>query len=119
MSKFEVLVQKDGRIQWMEVPGCINHKEARLQGEKMYAGKILQTRSSSVNSNSSTSSSNSSGSGLFNSAVDSGGSFALLVIAGAILMVISMWPIFLAGGLIWAGYKLYKRYKQQDEKIEK
>jgi hypothetical protein len=100
MSKFEVLVQKDGRIQWMEVPGCINHKEARLQGEKMYAGKILQTRSSSGNSSSSTSSSNSS-----ESSFDG---FALGVIALGVIIVISMWPLFVVGGLTYLGYKLYK-----------
>jgi len=44
MSKnYDVLVQKNGRIQWMSVPGCITHSEARSQGEEMYDGKILQT----------------------------------------------------------------------------
>ena len=47
-KNFEVLLQKNGRIQWMPVPGCITHSEARSQGEEMYDGNILQTRFSGV-----------------------------------------------------------------------
>lgn len=106
MKNFEVLVQKDGRIQWMSVPGCINHNEARAQGEKMYAGKVIQTRFLGVD-NSSSSSSKSSGSG------DSEGGFALVVIALGGIIVISLWPLFLVGGLAYLGYKLYQKYQNE------
>ena len=106
MKNFEVLVQKNGRIEWLPVPGCINHSEARAQGEQMYAGKVIQTRF--LGSDNSTSSSKSSG-----SSGDWEGSFALCVIALGAIIVVSLWPLFLVGGLSYLGYKLYKNYAQK------
>lgn len=105
MKNFEVLVQKNGRIEWLPVPGCINHNEARSQGEQMYAGKVIQTRFLGVDN--STSSSKSSG-----SSGDWEGGFALAVIALGGIILISMWPLFLFGGLAYLSYKLYKNYVQ-------
>ena len=105
MKNFEVLVQKDGRIQLLSVPGCINHNEARDQGEKMYAGKVIQTRFlCSENTTSSSKSSGSSG--------DWEGGFALAVMALGGIILLSMWPLFLFGGLVYLGYKLYTNYVQ-------
>ena len=89
----------------MPVPGCINHNEARAQGEQMYAGKVIQTRF--LGSENTTSSSKSSG-----SSGDAGGGFALAVIALGGIIVLSMWPLFLFGGLVYLGYKLYTNYVQ-------
>jgi len=106
MKNFEVLVQKNGRIEWLPVPGCINHSEARAQGEAMYAGKIIQTRFLGVQS--STSSSKSSNS--FGSGGNWEGGLALCVIGLGAIVIISLWPLFLVGGLGYLGYKLYKKY---------
>lgn len=105
MKNFEVLVQKNGRIEWLPVPGCINHNEARSQGEQMYAGKVIQTRFLGVDN--STSSSKSSG-----SSGDWEGGLALCVIGIGLLLIVSLWPLFLFGGLAYLGYKLYKNYVQ-------
>ena len=105
MKNFEVLVQKNGRIEWLPVPGCINHSEARSQGEQMYAGKVIQTRFLGVESSSSSSKSSGLGG-------DWEGGFALCVIALGGLIIISLWPLFLFGGLTYLGYKLYNNYVQ-------
>lgn len=102
-SKFEVLVQKNGRIEWLPVPGCINHNEARSQGEAMYAGKIIQTRYLGVDNTSSSSDETSDSD-------SASGGFALLVVGIGVLLLISLWPIILVGGLSYLGYKLYKKY---------
>ncbi len=39
-SKYSALVRKNGRLQWLPVPGCISASEAREQAEKMYSGDI-------------------------------------------------------------------------------
>lgn len=108
MKNFEVLVQKDGRIQWMPVPGCINHNEARAQGEQMYAGKIIQTRF--LGSDNTTNTSKSSGFGGSSGDWESG--LALCVAALGLILIVSLWPLFLFGGLAYLGYKLYKNYVQ-------
>jgi hypothetical protein len=108
MKNFEVLVQKNGRIEWLPVPGCINYNEARDQGEKMYAGKVIQTRFLGVSSSTSSSSSSSSSGG------DWEGGFALCAIALGGIIIISLWPLFLVGGLSYLGYKLYKKYVQNE-----
>jgi hypothetical protein len=105
MKNFEVLVQKNGRIEWMPVAGCINHNEARAQGEQMYAGKVIQTRFLGIDND--TSSSKSSG-----SSGDWEGGFALAVMALGGIILLSMWPLFLFGGLVYLGYKLYTNYVQ-------
>lgn len=105
MKNFEVLVQKNGRIEWMPVPGCINHNEARAQGEQMYAGKVIQTRFLGIDND--TSSSKSSG-----SSGDWEGGFALAVMALGGIILLYMWPLFLFGGLVYLGYKLYTNYVQ-------
>lgn len=114
MSNFEVLVQKNGRIEWLPVPGCINHNEARAQGEQMYAGKVIQTRF--LGSSSSTSSSSSSKSSIFSSSSGDNweGGLALCVIGLGTIIIISLWPLFLVGGLSYLGYKLYKKYVQNE-----
>jgi len=105
MKNFEVLVQKNGRIEWLPVPGCINHNEARAQGEQMYSGKVIQTRF--LGSDNDTSSSKSS-----SSSEDSGGGLALLMVGLALIILVSLWPLFVFGGLAYLGYKLYKNYVQ-------
>ena len=98
---FDVLVQKNGRIQWMEVPGCINHAEARAQGEEMYDGKVLQTRFNGVENDDDDSSDGGMSSGL--------AGLSLLAVAVGLFLVISMWPIFVIGGIIYGLYKIFKK----------
>lgn len=103
-KNFEVLLQKNGRIQWMPVPGCITHSEARSQGEEMYSGKILQTRFNGIDDDDD----DDSGSGGLSSAF---GGLVLLAAGAGLILVISMWPIFLIGGIIYGLYKIYKNGK--------
>ena len=102
MKNFEVLIQKNGRIEWLPVSGCINHNEACAQGEQMYSGKVIQTRFLGFDNDTSTSKSSGS-----NGYWQSG--FALVVIALGGLIIISLWPLFLVGGLAYLGYKWYKK----------
>jgi hypothetical protein len=101
-KNFEVLLQKNGRIQWMPVPGCITHSEARSQGEEMYDGKILQTRFNGIDDDD-----DSDGGELSNSF----GGLVLLAAGAGLILVISMWPIFLIGGIIYGLYKIFKHGK--------
>jgi hypothetical protein len=105
-KNFEVLLQKNGRIQWMPVPGCITHSEARSQGEEMYDGNILQTRFSGVDYDDENDDDDGGGglSGAF-------GGLVLLAAGAGLILVISMWPIFLIGGIIYGLYKIYKNGK--------
>jgi hypothetical protein len=105
-KNFEVLLQKNGRIQWMPVPGCITHSEARSQGEEMYDGKILQTRFSGVDYDDEND--DDDGGGGLSSAF---GGLVLLAAGAGLILVISMWPIFLIGGIIYGLYKIYKNGK--------
>lgn len=103
-KNFEVLLQKNGRIQWMPVPGCITHSEARSQGEEMYDGKILQTRFNGMDDDDDDSGSSGGLSSAF-------GGLVLLAAGAGLILVISMWPIFLIGGIIYGLYKIYKNDK--------
>lgn len=105
-KNFEVLLQKNGRIQWMPVPGCITHSEARSQGEEMYSGKILQTRFNGID-NYDDDDDDSDGGG-FSTAF---GGLVLLAVGAGLILVISMWPIFLIGGIIYGLYKIFKNGK--------
>lgn len=105
-KNFEVLLQKNGRIQWMPVPGCITHSEARSQGEEMYSGKILQTRFNGIDDDDDDDD-DSDGGGLSTAF----GGFVLLAAGAGLILVISMWPIFLIGGIIYGLYKIYKNGK--------
>lgn len=99
---FDVLVQKNGRIQWMEVPGCINHAEARAQGEQMYDGKVLQTRFNGVENDEDVE--------LFGGNLPkSFDGLALGAVVVGLILLISMWPIFLIGGIIYGLYKIFKK----------
>ena len=102
-KNFEVLLQKNGRIQWMPVPGCITHSEARSQGEEMYDGKILQTRFNGMDDDDDDDSGSSGG---LSSAF---GGLVLLAAGAGLILVISMWPIFLIGGIIYGLYKIFKK----------
>ena len=103
MSKnFDVLVQKNGRIQWLPVPGCITHSEARSQGEEMYDGNILETRFNGMDDNDNDSDSSEDYSNAF-------GGLVLLAAGAGLILVISMWPIFLIGGIIYGLYKIFKK----------
>ncbi len=104
-KNFEVLLQKNGRIQWMPVPGCITHSEARSQGEEMYDGKILQTRFNGMDDDDDDDSGSSGG---LSSAF---GGLVLLAAGAGLILVISMWPIFLIGGIIYGLYKIFKHGK--------
>ena len=101
-KRFDVLVQKNGRIQWMPVQGCITHAEARSQGEEMYDGKILQTRFNGVDNDDDDDS-------------DDGGisstlaGMSLLAVGVGLFLVISLWPIFVIGGIIYGLYKIWKK----------
>ena len=101
-KNFEVLLQKNGRIQWMPVPGCITHSEARSQGEEMYDGKILQTRFNGMDDDDDDDSSSGGLSSAF-------GGLVLLAAGAGLILVISMWPIFLIGGIIYGLYKIFKK----------
>ncbi len=101
-KNFEVLLQKNGRIQWMPVPGCITHSEARSQGEEMYSGKILQTRFNGIDNDDD----DDSGSEGYSNAF---GGLVLLAAGAGLILVISMWPIFLIGGIIYGLYKIFKK----------
>ena len=99
---FDVLVQKNGRIQWMEVPGCINHAEARAQGEQMHDGKVLQTRFNGVENDEDVE--------LFGGNLPkSFDGLALGAVVVGLILLISMWPIFLIGGIIYGLYKIFKK----------
>ena len=106
-KNFEVLLQKNGRIQWMPVPGCITHSEAREQGEEMYSGKILQTRFNGIDYDNDDDDDDYDGGG-FSTAF---GGLVLLAVGAGLILVISMWPIFLIGGIIYGLYKIYKNGK--------
>lgn len=101
-KNFDVLVQKNGRIQWLPVPGCITHSEARSQGEEMYDGNILQTRFNGMDDNDNDSDSSEDYSNAF-------GGLVLLAAGAGLILVISMWPIFLIGGIIYGLYKIFKK----------
>lgn len=101
-KNFDVLVQKNGRIQWLPVPGCITHAEARSQGEEMYDGNILQTRFNGMDDND-----NDSGGSVEYSTAFSG--LVLFAAGVGLILVISMWPIFLIGGIIYGLYKIFKK----------
>lgn len=103
-KKFDVLVQKNGRIQWMSVPGCITHSEARAQGEEMYDGKILQTRFNGVDNDDDDDDDSSGG-----SISDTFAWVSLAAVGVGLFLVISMWPIFLIGGIIYGLYKIFKK----------
>ena len=98
---FDVLVQKNGRIQWMSVPGCISHAEARSQGEEMYDGKILQTRFNGVDNDDDDSDDGESSNTL--------AGLSLIAVGIGLVLVISMWPIFVIGGIIYGLYKIFKK----------
>jgi len=104
MSKnYDVLVQKNGRIQWMSVPGCITHSEARSQGEEMYDGKILQ-RFNGVDDDDDDDDDSDNG-----SISDTFAWMILIAIGFGLFLVITMWPIFLIGGIIYGLYKILKK----------
>ena len=98
---FDVLVQKNGRIQWMSVPGCITHAEAREQGEQMYDGKILQTRFNGVDNDDDDSDDGESSNTL--------AGLSLVAVGIGLVLLISMWPIFVIGGIIYGLYKIFKK----------
>ena len=98
---FDVLVQKNGRIQWMSVPGCISHAEARSQGEEMYDGKILQTRFNGVDNDDDDSDDGESSNTL--------AGLSLIAVGISLVLLISMWPIFVIGGIIYGLYKIFKK----------
>lgn len=99
---YDVLIQKNGRIQWLSVPGCITHAEARSQAEHMYDGKVLQTRFNGVDQDDDE---------VLNHGAEGNGLAALSLIAVGIglVLVISMWPIFVIGGIIYGLYKIFKK----------
>ena len=98
---FDVLVQKNGRIQWMSVPGCISHAEARSQGEEMYDGKILQTRFNGVDNDDDDSDDGESSNTI--------AGLSLIAVGISLVLLISMWPIFVIGGIIYGLYKIFKK----------
>lgn len=104
-KKYDVLIQKNGRIQWLSVPGCITHAEARSQAEQMYDGKVLQTRFNGVdNDDDDDDDDYSSG-----SISDTFAWLSLAAVGVGLFLVISMWPIFLIGGIIYGLYKIFKK----------
>jgi len=98
---FDVLVRTPGGLKWKPVDDCLNHAEAREQGRAQYAGEILDTRFNGVkntNSDDSTFTESSTFGGL-----------VLVAIAAGIILLISLWPIFLIGGIIYGLYKIFKK----------
>ena len=99
---FDVLVRTPGGLKWKPVNDCINHAEAREQGEAQYAGEIIQTRFNGVRSDEDDE----------DSSFDGDAAFGLVLIGGGIILAITLWPLFLLGGAIYLGYKLYKKFKK-------
>ena len=97
---FDVLVRTPGGLKWKPVQDCLNHAEARAQGESQYAGDILDSRFNGVESDSSSNEREK------DTVFD--GLFLVAIVIGLIL-VISMWPIFLIGGIIYGFYKIFKK----------
>jgi len=101
---FDVLIQKNGRIQWMSVPGCNSHAEAREQGKQMYAGKVIQTRFNGIDYGTTSSSKS-------RTSYDSS-SFSATLIGLAVFIGIGIfamiWPLVLGCAIIYGAYKLYK-----------
>ena len=98
---FDVLVRTPGGLKWKPVDDCLNHAEAREQGRAQYAGEILQTRFNGVKSDSS--------SGSTYSDSTTFGGLALIAVAAGIILLISLWPVFLIGGIIYGLYKIFKK----------
>ena len=103
---FEVLVRvPSNRIVWKPVEGCINHAEAREQGAAQYAGEVLQSR---YNGPDNTDTSNGQ------TYVDAGGSWGLIILGGGLILVVTLWPLIVAGGVIYISTVLYKWWKNRE-----
>lgn len=98
---FDVLVRTPGGLKWKPVDDCLNHAEAREQGKAQYAGDILDTRFNGVKNTN-------SGGSTFTESSTFGG-LALVAVAAGIMLLISLWPIFLIGGIIYGLYKIFKK----------
>jgi hypothetical protein len=102
---FEVLVRvPSGRIVWKPVDGCITHSEAEQQAAAQYAGEVITTRS--VNE----SKYNTSNSETY---MDVGGSWGLILLGGGLILVVYLWPLIVAGGVIYISTVLYKWWKNR------
>ena len=103
---FEVLVRvPSNRIVWKPVEGCINHAEAREQGAAQYAGEVLQSR---YNPPDNVDTSN------VQTYVDAVGSWGLIILGGGLILVVTLWPLFVAGGVIYISTVLYKWWKNRE-----
>ena len=103
---FEVLVRvPSNRIVWKPVEGCINHAEAREQGAAQYAGEVLQSR---YNRPDNVDTSNGQ------TYVDAGGSWGLIILGGGLILVVTLWPLIVAGGVIYISTVLYKWWKNRE-----
>ncbi len=105
---FEVLVRvPSNRIVWKPVEGCIDHKEAREQGAAQYAGEVLGSR---VNRPWIREDNTSNG----QTYVDAGGSWGLIILGGGLILVVTLWPLIVAGGVIYISTVLYKWWKNRE-----
>ena len=103
---FEVLVRvPSNRIVWKPVDGCINHKEAREQGAAQYAGEVLSSRYNGPDY------ANTSNGQTY---VDAGGSWGLIILGGGLILVVTLWPLIVAGGVIYISTVLYKWWKNRE-----
>ncbi len=103
---FEVLVRvPSNRIVWKPVEGCINHAEAREQGAAQYAGEVLSSRYNGPDH------CNTSNGQTY---VDAGGSWGLIILGGGLILVVTLWPLIVAGGVIYISTVLYKWWKNRE-----
>tara|TARA_B100000287_G_C20161959_1_gene594550 strand:- start:217 stop:534 length:318 start_codon:yes stop_codon:yes gene_type:complete len=100
---FEVLVRvPSGRLVWKDVDGCISHSEAKLQGAAQYAGEIKGSRvKHGINTSNS------------ETYMDVGGSWGLIILGGGLILVVTLWPLIVAGGVIYISTVLYKWWKNR------
>ena len=104
---FEVLVRvPSNRIVWKPVEGCINHEEAREQAAAQYAGEVLQSRSVPRTASTDTSDGQ--------TYLDAGGSWGLIILGGGLILVVTLWPLIVAGGVIYISTVLYKWWKNRE-----
>ena len=106
---FEVLVRvPSGRIVWKPVDGCITHSEEEQQAAAQYAGEVITTRS--VSDSQTQRKKNTSNSETY---MDVGGSWGLIILGGGLILVVYLWPLLVAGGVIYISTVLYKWWKNR------
>ena len=120
-QRYEVLLRRDnGLNKTVIIEDCMSEREAKETAEAMYGMEVLRVLWKPVSSSNSSSSSTSNGSNSSSfadnmSSEDAAnltlGSLCVLAAGAAIWIVISLWPLFVVGGIGWLAYKWWQKKK--------